>query len=270
MNTHRAAHRVVIVGAGMAGARLADEIAHRDPGGRISVTLLGAESHRPYNRVQLTNVLAGTVGEDDIALPIPDEEVALRLGAEVRAIDRERREVRTAAGGRFGYDTLVLATGAEPLIPPVGGARTADGDLRPGVFAFRTLDDCRALAAAAGAARRVVVVGGGVLGLEAARGLAARGLEVCVLHMAPWLMEARLDPEGGKILRAAYGDVGIDVRVRATAVEVTGEGLADGVVLDSGERIPADLVVFACGIRPSTGLATDCGLRVERGIAVDD
>jgi assimilatory nitrate reductase electron transfer subunit len=118
------------------------------------------------------------------------------------------------------------------------------------------------------------VVGGGVLGLEATRGLAARGLEVCVLHMAPWLMEARLDPEGGKILRAAYADVGIDVRVKATAVEVSGAaggtGRADGVVLDTGERIPADLVVFACGIRPSTQLAAECGLRVEHGIVVDD
>jgi assimilatory nitrate reductase electron transfer subunit len=254
----------------MAGARLADEIAQRNAGGRISVTLLGAEPHRPYNRVQLTNVLAGAAAEDDIALPVPDEEVAVRLGAAVRAIDRERRQVLTEDGGGTGYDTLVLATGADPLIPPVGGARTADGDLRPGVFAFRTLADCRALAAAADAARRVVVVGGGVLGLEAARGLAGRGLDVCVLHMAPWLMEARLDPEGGKILRAAYGDAGIDVRVNATAVEVSGADRADGVVLDTGERIPADLVVFACGIRPSTGLAADAGLRVERGIVVDD
>jgi assimilatory nitrate reductase electron transfer subunit len=274
MSGRRTAHRVVIVGAGMAGARLADDIVQRDTGDRLSVTLLGAEPHRPYNRVQLTNVLAGAAGEDDIQLPVPDEEVAVRLGAAVRAIDRERRQVITEDGGRTGYDTLVLATGADPLIPPVGGARTADGGLRPGVFAFRTLDDCRALAAAAAAARRVVVVGGGVLGLEAARGLAARGLDVCVLHMAPWLMEARLDPEGGKILRAAYGDVGIDVRVKATAVEVSsgqsGADRADGVILDTGERIPADLVVFACGIRPSTRLAADCGLRVERGIVVDD
>ncbi len=262
--------RVVIVGAGMAGTRLADEIAQRDVGGRVAVTLLGAEPHRPYNRVQLTNVLAGAAAEEDIVLPVPEDEVAVRLGTAVLGIDRERRQVRTADGGGIGYDTLVLATGADPLIPPVGGVRTADGGLRPGVFAFRTLADCRALAAAADAARRVVVVGGGVLGLEAARGLAGRGLDVCVLHMAPWLMEARLDAEGGKILGAAYGDVGIDVRVNATAVEVSGADRADGVILDSGERIPADLVVFACGIRPSTALAADAGLRVERGIVVDD
>ncbi|HEU5157975.1 MAG TPA: FAD-dependent oxidoreductase [Streptosporangiaceae bacterium] len=268
--TARAAHRVVIVGAGMAGARLAEEIVQRDPDGRVHVTMLGAEPHRPYNRVQLTNVLAGSMAEDDIPLPVPDEDAVVRLGVAVRAIDRDRRQVITDDGDAVGYDTLVLATGADPLIPPVRGVRTADGGLRPGVFVFRTLDDCRALAAAAEAARRVVVVGGGVLGLEAARGLAGRGLDVCVLHMAPWLMETRLDAEGGKILRAAYRDVGIDVRVDATATEVSGVDRADGVVLDSGERIPADLVVFSCGMRPSTRLAADSGLRVERGIVVDD
>ncbi len=268
------ARRVVIVGGGMAGNRLAEEIADRDRNGLIHLTLLSAEAHRPYNRARLTDVLAGEVAESGIELPEPGGRPVLRLGVAVVAVDRVNRCVRRQDGTTVPYDILVLATGAEPLIPPIPDLRTPAGELRPGMFAFRTLDDCRALIAAAGGARHAAVVGGGVLGLETARALAARGPAVQVLHAAPWLMERQLDADASRFLRRAYAEIGIDVRVGMAAVGVSGadraDGRVDGLILDNGERLPADLVVFSCGVRPRAGLAEACDLDVERGIVVGD
>jgi assimilatory nitrate reductase electron transfer subunit len=256
----------------MAGARLVSEVYRRRPS--LAVTVLGAEPYRAYNRILLSNLVAGRSTEDGIFLA---EQTGvggdLRLGVAAKAIDREAREVVTDDGERVPYDRLVLATGGHAVLPPIRGLGREDGTLPERVAAFRTLDDCRrivALAEAAPAGGSALVLGGGLLGLEAARGLAARGLRVTVLHAVGHLMERQLDPAAGALLVATLAGLGVAVELDAltTAVGSTMEGVV--AVLADGRRLSADLLVAACGIRPETGIAADAGLAIDRGIVVDD
>ena len=259
--------KVVVVGYGMAGARLADELTARGQ----AVTVLGAESHRPYNRIQLANLVAGTVGEAHVSLAEPaGRGVAVRLGTAATSIDRTARLVSTSDGDAVPYDRLVLATGSRPLLPPVKGLVDDDGEYSDRLAVFRTLDDCRRIVSLAGRSRRALVLGGGLLGLEAARGLAGRGLAVTVLHAVGHLMERQLDPTASGVLESTLDTLGIRVELDVTTVAV--ESRADGVeaALADGRRLPADMFVVACGVRPETALAEAAGLAVERGVLVND
>ncbi|MBO4204740.1 FAD-dependent oxidoreductase [Micromonospora echinofusca] len=259
--------RIIIVGHGMAGARLAAELAARP--GDHKVTVLGAEPHRAYNRIMLSNLLAGKVGESDVELAgAAGQTVDVRLGVAVTAVDRADRTVRTADGDRIGYDHLVLATGSRAVVPPLPGLDPVA--LPERVAVFRTLDDCRRILATAGGARRALVLGGGLLGLEAARGLATRGLDVQVVHPVGHLMERQLDPAGGAVLARTLADLGVRTRlaVAATAVAAGPDGVR--LTLSDGTGLDADLLVLSCGVRPETGLARDAGLTVDRGVVVDD
>ncbi|GAA3101748.1 FAD-dependent oxidoreductase [Streptosporangium carneum] len=251
---------LVVVGNGMAGARLVSEVRARD--GSLRVTVFGAEPWQPYNRVLLSNVVAGTMTPDQVRLLdrgwYADHSVTAVPGVEVTAIDRETRAVLTADGRREPYDVLVLATGSRPVVPPVPGADRA--------VAFRTLDDCGAILDAARTARRAAVVGGGLLGVEAARGLAGRGLPVTLLHRAGHLMDRQLDAEAGLVLEETLTELGVETRTGAVVTEI----LDGGVRLAGGGTVEADLVVLACGVRPVTGLARDAGLEVAHGVVVDD
>ncbi|MGN9776299.1 FAD-dependent oxidoreductase [Micromonospora sp. H33] len=259
--------RIVIVGNGMAGARLAGELHARD--GDRKVTVLGAEPHRAYNRIMLSTLLAGKIGEPDVELAeVAGQGVDLRTGVTVTAIDRADRTVRTHDGDRIPYDHLVLATGSRALVPPLPGL---DGpELPERVVPFRTLDDCRRILAVAEGARRVLVLGGGLLGLEAARGLAARGLDVAVVHPVPYLMERQLDPAGAAVLARTLAGLGVTTHLAVSATAVAAD--AHGVRLDlaDGRSLDADLLVISCGVRPDTALAAAAGLAVERGVLVDD
>jgi assimilatory nitrate reductase electron transfer subunit len=249
--------RLVVIGNGMAGTRLASEVRARDKD--IQITVFGTETRRPYNRVLLSNVLAGTASPEQVRLPAQtDEGVTARLGVTVTAIDRESRTVLTRDGGREPYDVLVLATGSEPIVPPIPGATRA--------YAFRTMDDCDRILEAAATAARAVVVGGGLLGVEAARGLAGRGMAVTLLHVAGHLMDRQLDAEAGLVLGDALAGLGVAVRTGARIAAIH----AHGVELATGETLESELVVLACGIRPVVGLARDAGLEVGHGVVVDD
>jgi assimilatory nitrate reductase electron transfer subunit len=258
--------RVVVVGNGMAGSRFVSELRNRDRDVRI--TVLGAEEWQPYNRILLSDVLAGAAGPGDIRLTDPGwyaaNDVDARLGAEVTGLDRERRTV-TAGDDVVPYDVLVLATGSRSVVPALPG-REAEG-----VVAFRTIDDCRAILRHTEDARDAVVVGGGLLGLEAARGLAGRGLRVTVLHRGGHLMERQLDTEAGGVLRRVIGGLGVRTLVGSPPVALREKGgHVTGVELGDGTVIGAGLVVLACGVRPETGLARAAGLTVDRGVVVDD
>ncbi|PXY32465.1 FAD-dependent oxidoreductase [Prauserella muralis] len=262
---------VVVLGYGMAGARFADEVRRRDPGAeRVTLTVLGAEPHHAYNRVLLSAVVAGSMRADAVRLHDEDwarrHGIDLRLDAEAVRIDRAERAVELADGSRVGYDALVLATGSRPWLPPVEGL-TVDGELAEGAVTFRTLDDCERILTAARAGAPVAVLGGGLLGLEAARGLAGRGNLVTVVHPVGHVMERQLDPGAGRVLTRTLGEQGIDFRLgRSAAKYVAGDGLK----LDDGSHVDADLVVVSAGVRAETGLAADAGLAVDRGIVVDD
>ncbi|GAA3541038.1 FAD-dependent oxidoreductase [Amycolatopsis ultiminotia] len=260
------ARHVVVVGYGMAGARLADEIRRRDPEAeRVRLTVLGAEPHPAYNRVLLSAVVAGGLHADTVRLH--DEgwaersNVDLRLDSPVTGLDPARRQVATATGS-FSYDALVLATGAAAWLPPVEGLEPG-----PEVVAFRTLDDCTRILAAARPGAPVAVLGGGLLGLEAARGLAGRGANVTVVHPRGHLLERQIDAAAGRVLARRLADLGVSFRFEVTAARHLP---GDGLKLDDGTFVPADLVVVAAGVRPETGLAEAAGLTVHRGIVVDD
>jgi assimilatory nitrate reductase electron transfer subunit len=252
--------KVVIVGNGMAGARLTEEIRRRDPG-RVSITMLGEENRPAYNRVLLSSVVGGSMTPDLIGLPEAPA-VDRRLGTAATAIDRAARTVTVTDGSTVDYDMLVLATGSRALVPPIDGLAGEDG-----VVAFRTLADCERLLARSRPGAAVAVVGGGLLGLEAARGLAHRGCRVTVVHAVGHLMERQLDPPGGRVLARTLESMGIELRLGALAARYLP---GDGLKLDDGSLVPAELVVLAAGVRPETALAEAAGLTVDRGIVVDD
>ncbi|MFB9908582.1 FAD-dependent oxidoreductase [Allokutzneria oryzae] len=259
--------RVVVVGYGMAGARLAEEIRRRDPEAeRVSLTVLGAEQHTAYNRVLLSSVLAGSLAPEAVQLRC-SENVAVRLGIGVSTVDRATREVVLDDGSVVPYDALVLATGSAPWVPPTEGLRGENEVLAPGVHTFRTLDDCERIMAATAPGSPVAVLGGGLLGLEAARGLAGRGNLVTVVHPVGHLMERQLDASAGAALAKSLAALGIEVRLGVLATRYLP---GDGLKLDDGGHVPADLVVVSAGVRPEVGLARDCGLAVDRGVLVDD
>jgi nitrite reductase (NADH) large subunit len=270
--------RLVVVGNGMAGARLVEEVLERGGGEQFRITVLGDEPHGNYNRIMLSPVLAGEEHEDDIVLNshdwYADNGVTLRAGVRAERIDTAAKVVHCADGAVVAYDHLVLATGSYSFVPPMAGIRTDAGELIGGVHGFRTIDETRAMLDAVGRCTRAVVLGGGLLGLEAARALQGHGLQVDLVHAMPWLMNMQLDAEAGAILKRSVESLGITVHLDVLATEVLADGQVaghvSGVVLADGRRLDCDLVVVAAGVRPHTDIAVRSGIEVERGIVVDD
>lgn len=255
--------RVVVIGAGLAGVRLARRLGELG----TPVTLIGDEEHRPYNRVLLAEVLAGRYSPDVIALPAPAELTRAR----VTGIDREARTVECADGSKIAYDRLVLATGSNPVLPPLRGLFTPDHELPQGVHAFRTMDDCLGLSEAVRPGVKAVVIGGGLLGVSAARALAQRGAQVILAQQSERLMERQLDPNASKLVRRHLAELGVEVHtdLRVRDVRCVG-GAVRSVEMADGYALDADIVVLACGVHPRVGLAQVAGLDVRKGVVVDD
>ncbi|MFH0518346.1 NAD(P)/FAD-dependent oxidoreductase [Streptomyces sp. M41] len=255
--------RVVVIGAGLAGVRLARRLGELG----TPVTLVGDEEHRPYNRVLLAEVLAGRYSPDVIALPAP----ARLTRGRVTGIDRQVRAVHLADGSEIAYDTLVLATGSNPVLPPLRGLFTADHVLPEGIHAFRTMDDCLGLSKAVRPGVKAVVIGGGLLGVSAARALARRGAQVVLAQQGERLMERQLDPNASKLVQRHLKDLGVEIHTecRVRDVRCVG-GAVRSVEMHDGYALDAELVVLACGVHPRTGLAQSAGLEVRKGIVVDD
>ena len=258
---------LIVIGNGMAAARLVDELARRALG-RYAVAVIGEEPRLAYNRVLLSALLADEVGFDDIELRPArwwrDRGVTLRYGVRATAVDAAARNVTLAGGTRLSFSKLVFATGSQPNKPDIPGM-----DL-PGVLTFRDVDDVNAIAASKAAGTRVVVIGGGLLGLEAAYGLAKAGARVTLLHLMDRLMERQLDHRAALMLQRAVEARGIAVRLQAQTARISGNGRVEGVELRDGTAIAADAVVVAVGIRANAALARTAGLEVGRGIVVDD
>jgi nitrite reductase (NADH) large subunit len=261
--------RLVMVGNGMAGVRTLEELLKIAPD-LYDVTVFGAEPHPNYNRILLSPVLAGEQTLDQIVLnPLSwyeENGICLHLGRKVVEIDRRRRVVRADDGTEAGYDRLLLATGSVPFIPPLPGK-----DL-DGVVAYRDIADTNAMIDAASRYQDAVVIGGGLLGLEAANGLMLRGMKVTVLHLAGWLMERQLDAVAGEMLRKSLQSRGLQFLLNAQTSALLGDdsGRVRAVQLKDGTEVPAQLVVMAAGIRPSTELAQKAGIHCDRGIVVND
>lgn len=264
---------IVVVGNGMAGSRFVQHLLERDLDRRLRVTVVGDEPGGAYNRMQLSNVLAGTARADATALATPEwysaRGVTLRSGRAVTRVDRRERAVLLDDGTALPYHRLVLATGSTAVLPAVPGLVRGDG-MVPGAALFRTLADCRRIDEQARTARRAVVLGGGVLGLEAARGLAGRGLDVTLVQRGGRLMERQLDAEASRVLARTVAGLGVRVVTRAGVAAVLGDERLAGVALSTGETLDVQLLVVCCGVRPRADLARDSGLAVGAGVIVDD
>jgi nitrite reductase (NADH) large subunit len=263
----RQRQRLLLVGNGMAGMRTIDEILARDRE-RFEIEVIGAEPHPNYNRILLSSVLAGEKEIDEIVLHTREwyerNHIKLSLGEAAVKLDAGAKTVITASGRATGYDTLVLATGSRPVVPPVAGLEL------PGVCAFRNIADLELMREASRHGGRAIVVGGGLLGLEAAFGLMRRGMTVTVLHLMQSLMERQLDEAAGLLLQRDLERSGITVLTKAQTEAIVGDNRVKAVQLADGRELAADLVVFAVGVRANIDLARAAGLDVNRGIIVDD
>jgi nitrite reductase (NADH) large subunit len=265
--------RLSIIGNGMATGRLLDDLLRRDALSHYEITVFGEEPHGCYNRILLSRILSE--GSPDEIMLKPNDwyaacGVRYQSSTRVTKVDAEERRLTTADGNEHPYDVVIFATGSSAMVPPVQGLAREDGTHKHGVFVFRTIEDCQRIRAYTRPASNAVVVGGGLLGLEAAKGLSDRGLHVTVVHLAETLMNTQLDKIAGEMLRRAIERLGIFVRTGRTTQAVIGEERVEGVRFDDRSKMPTDLVVFACGIRPRVEVARESKIPVNRGILVND
>lgn len=279
--------KLVVIGNGMAGARVVEEILKRDAG-RFEIVMFGAEPYGNYNRILLSNVLNGTQEATEIFMnPLAwylEHGITLHAGVKAIKIDRGNKKVmgrplshtsiaysadnRGMADAVYveeNYDKVIIATGSRPFLPPIPGY---EGN---GTFMFRTIDDCARIAEYAAGCRKASVIGGGLLGLEAARGLMTHGVQVTVVEAGPYLMGQQLDEEGGGCLKSIMEAMGLTVlcsklttRIRREAEKINALEFKDGTTIET------DMVVVSAGIRPITEIAAESGLEVNKGIVVDD
>jgi NADPH-dependent 2,4-dienoyl-CoA reductase/sulfur reductase-like enzyme len=268
MTVERTIESIVIAGAGLAGATAARTLRSEGYQGRIS--LIGAELHHPYLRPPLSKeYLLGKAGED--AIPVAPEawysenDVDLRLGVTVAAVDPGPHTVHLSSGESVGYDALLLATGALPRHVRLPGSGL------DGVATFRTLDDCRRLREQlAPGGKNVVMIGSGWIGMELAAAATAYGNQVTLLGLEDIPLAAAIGPELGTFFRSLHEANGVRFRLGATAAELRGDaGRVTAVVTGTGEILPADVVVVAVGVAPDTSLAEAAGLVIDNGILTD-
>jgi len=266
--------KLVVIGNGMAGARAVEELLARGGDDLFDITMFGEEPYGNYNRILLSDVLNGSHTADEIFLnPLAwyqQNNIKLHAGVKVLRIHRHAQKVEGMGGVFEDYDVLIIATGSLPFIPPMAGLTLADGSPKPGVFAFRNLDDCNRITAHALGKRSGAVIGGGLLGLEAARGLQNFDLNVYVIQRGDSLMSAQLDRPAAGILKKTLEQLGINVLLNKNTLRVTGDDAVTGLDFDDGQHLECDLVVIAAGIKANTELAAKAGLLVERGIVVDN
>ena len=265
--------KLAIIGNGMATGRLLDELLRRDANRQYEISVFGEEPHGCYNRILLNRVLVGGSLDEIVLKPkewYKANGIRLVAGSAVTSLSAASQRLWTADGKEHLFDVAVFATGSVPRLPPMEGTRLPDGRWKDGVTVYRTVADCERMRDCLRRGQRAVVVGGGLLGLEAASGLASLGASVTLLHLFDTLMNRQVDKTGAAMLRKAVERLGIRVHTSANTKSVYGDKRVEGVILGGGERIPADLVVFASGVKPRIDLAIDSDLPTNAGILVDD
>jgi nitrite reductase (NADH) large subunit len=259
--------RLLVIGTGMAAGRAIEEITQRAPG-HFAIKMFGAEPYTVYNRILLSEVLAGSKSPESIFLYSREwfegRGVELTAGVKIETINRTRKIVIDNRGRDEAYDKLIIATGSLPLVPAIENISLE------GFFVFRTIDDCRLIAAYARHCRRAAVIGGGLLGLEAARGLLNHGLEVTVIEVMPYPMAQQLDADSGAMLARRLEALGVNFQFEKATHSVLGAHKVSGLRFKDGSELETDMVVVSCGIRPNVKLAVEADLKVERAIVCDD
>ena len=266
--------KLVVVGNGMAGARFVEEVLSLGGQDQYDITVFGEEPYGNYNRILLSGVLAGTHDPKDIFInPLSwyeENGITLHAGVRVIGIDRKSKTAYGAGGLLVPYDKLVVATGSSPFIPMMDGLYRDDGAFRDGIFQFRTLDDCTEMVEYASDANKATVIGGGLLGLEAARGLMNRGLEVDIVHLTSYIMDQQLDASSGAMLKVLLEDMGVRFHLEKMTTSIHGNGRVSGIGFRNGGTLDCEMLVISAGIRPNIDLARMAGLNLRRGILVND
>lgn len=260
-----AREKLLVVGNGMAGLRFLEELVAVEPS-RFAITVVGAEPEPAYNRVLLSSLLAGEVGQAEIAMRLRcwyrEHGIALLTGQAVVRLDAELKIAELDDGTVLPFDRCVLALGSQPIRLPLPGA-----DLH-GVMTFRTIGDVCSALVHAKHTTPAVVIGGGLLGIEAAYGLARAGVPVTLVHVMDRLMERQLDGEGALLLAQSLKSRGITVELSAQSTRIVGTTIVEAVELADGHTLPCGLVMMAVGVKPTTQLAHAAGIEIGRGIKV--
>lgn len=256
----------LIIGGGAAGFAAALNIRKTDGAGRI--TVISEETYRFYSRIRLMEYLAGETDEEGLIIYkskwYEDNRVALLSGSGVNGIDFSERLVTLASGQSIPYDRLLLATGASAFVPPFEGME------KEGIFTLRTLEDAKAIRKYSAGLKTALLVGAGSLGLEAGNALRKRGLKIKAVEVAERLLPRSLDHECAGMLQGYLESLGFEFYLGAKVSRFTGGKRADGVVLEDGRAVQADMALISAGIRPRIELAREAGIAAARGITVDD
>ncbi|WP_117161292.1 nitrite reductase large subunit NirB [Paraliobacillus sp. X-1268] len=259
--------KLLLIGNGMAGIRAIEEVLKLKPN-QFEITVFGSEPYPNYNRIQLSKVLQGDTDVSDITLNewqwYEDNNIRLYPGETVINIDKTKQVVSTDKGREEPYDKLIIATGSNAFILPLPGAD------KEGVTGFRDIKDCEKMIDYSKKHKKAAVIGAGLLGLEAARGLLNLGMEVDVIHINDYLMDRQLDEPAGRLLQKELEEQGMNFLLNKQTAEITGEEKVSGLRFNDGEEIDADLIVMAVGIKPNVALAMENGIKVNRGIIVND
>ncbi|MBE9531480.1 MAG: NAD(P)/FAD-dependent oxidoreductase, partial [Proteobacteria bacterium] len=248
---------LVVIGNGMAGVASVEEILRLDPD-RFNISIFGKEPLPNYNRVLLGEILTKEKRLEDITLNpfdwYTENNITLFSGCKVKGINRSRRMIEGEDGTEVRYDTLILALGSKPILPPIPGMEL------DGVLSFREISDCEKIRERAKADSKAVVIGGGILGLETARALKTLGMDVSVVHLTERLMERQLDNVAAAYLAEDLEAQGIKILLEKETIEITGNGSVEGLKFKDGSEIEADMLVMAIGITPNKELAENSGI----------
>lgn len=258
--------KIVIIGNGLAGTLAAKALREEDK--QAEIEIYAEEKYLYYPRPNLIEFISGSLPHDRLfAFPerwYGQQRIDVRLATPVRRVLPDARQIEITDGKRVAYDALLLANGASSFIPPIRGTD------KKGVFSLRTLDHALDILERLRDHARAAVIGGGLLGLEVARALKARGAEVEVVEALPYLLPRQLDPRGGAILKMEMEKCGIRVRVGAATEEILGDDEARGIRFKTGDEIAAETIIIAAGVRPNLKLAQETGLLTDRGVLVNE
>lgn len=258
--------KYMIIGNGVAGTTAAFNIRKLDQSGEIII--LTDEPVPFYSRIRLIDYLAGKVNDKGIIIYKDDwyekNNIELLLNASVSEIDRDKKQVITATHGNLNYDRLLLATGGFSFVPPIPGSD------KKGVFTLRTLKDANEIIHYAEKTKKVLIIGGGVLGLEVGNSLRKQGHKVSVVEFFPRLLPRQMDPEGAELLKAQMENMGFTFYLGAQSKEITGKNKAERILLGEGTDVDCDLIIISAGIRPQAALAKKLGLKINKGLIVND
>lgn len=255
----------LIIGSGIAGVSAAASCREHDKD--ISITILTRDSEALYTRIRLPEYLAGTLSREKLFIHnenwYREKNITLELNCSVDKVNTDTRTVH--AGNRvYNYEKLLIATGANPFVPPIPGS-----DLK-GVHTVRTIEDVETIKKSTGSDKKIVAIGGGLLGLEMMAPLVKNGADVTVVEMFDRLLPRQLDSDGGAVLKGMLSDLGFKFRLGAKILGITGDNSASGVSLEGGETLPADVVIISAGVRSETTIGREAGLKVDKGIVVDN